>query len=47
MQKLPKQGYVAPWLKSLLQKFYYRRHNLVGLYDISISQMKMDPLLFT
>jgi hypothetical protein len=29
MQKLRKQGYVAPRLKSLLQNFYGRHHNLV------------------
>jgi hypothetical protein len=46
-QKLLKQGYVAPRLKSLLQKFYGRHHNLVDRYEISLSHMKMDPLLFT
>jgi hypothetical protein len=29
MQKLRKQGYVAPRLKSSLHKFYGRHHNLV------------------
>ena len=46
-QKLLKQGHVAPRLKSSLQKFHGRHHNLVGLYEMSISQMAMDLLLFT
>jgi hypothetical protein len=46
-QKLLKQGYVAPWLKSSLQTFYSRHHNLVDHYEISIFQMTMDLLLFT
>ena len=41
------QGYVSPRLKSTLQKFYVRHHNLVDCYEISISQMTMDLLLFT
>jgi hypothetical protein len=28
--------------KSSLQKFYGHRHNLVGRYEISISQITMD-----
>ena len=40
--KLLKQGYVAPRLKSSLQKFYGRHHELVERYGISISQMKLD-----
>ena len=37
-QKLLKQGYIAPSLKSSsLQKFYSRHHNQVGRYEISIS----------
>ena len=44
-QKLLKQGYVAPRLKSLLQKLYGHHHNLVDRYEISISQMTMDLLL--
>jgi hypothetical protein len=36
-QKLIKQGYVAPRLKSSLQIFYGRHHDLVGRYEISIS----------
>ena len=46
MQKLLKQGYVAPRLKSLLQKLYGHHHNLVDRYEISISQMTMDLLLY-
>ena len=46
-QKLLKQDYVAPRLKSSLQKFYCRHQNLVDRYEISISQMTMDHLLFT
>ena len=38
-QKLPKQGYVAPRLKSSLQKLYGRHHDLVDRYEISIPQM--------
>jgi len=38
---------VATSLKSSLQKFYGRHHNLVDRYKISISQMIMDLLLFT
>ena len=34
------------WLKSLLQKFYGRHHNLVGRYEIFISQITMDLLFF-
>ena len=41
-KRLLKHGYVAPRLK-----FYGRRHNLVDRYEISISQMTMDLLLFT
>ena len=44
-QKLLKQGYVVPRLKSSLQKLYRRYHNLVVGYEISISQMTME--LFT
>ena len=36
-QTLLKQGYVAPRLKSSIQKFYDRHHNLVDRYKISIS----------
>ena len=46
-QSYPKQGYVAPTLKSSLQRFYSRDHDLVDRYEISISQMTMDFLLFT
>ena len=38
-QKLPKQGYVSPRLKSSLQKLYGRHHDLVDRYEISIPQM--------
>ena len=41
-QKLPKQGYVAHHYK----KVYGRHHNLVGRYEICISQLKIDLLLF-
>ena len=44
---LLKQGYIAPMLKSSLQKFYGRHHNLADRYEISISKMTMDLLLFT
>ena len=40
MPALLKQGYVAPRLKSSLQKLYCHS------YEISISQMTMDLLLF-
>ena len=46
-QKLSKQGYVAPKLKSSLQEFYGRHHDLVVRYEIPISQMTMALLLFT
>jgi len=45
IQWLLKQGYVAPRLKSSLQKFYRRHHSLVDRYEISISQMKMEQIL--
>jgi hypothetical protein len=43
---LLKQSYVAPKLKSSLQKLYGRHHDLDDCYEISISQMTMDLLLF-
>jgi hypothetical protein len=46
-QKLLKQGYVATRLNSLLQNIYGCHHNLVDRYEISISQITMDFLLFT
>ena len=46
-QKLLKQENVTPKLKPSLQTFYGRHHNLVDRYEISISQMTMDLLLFT
>ena len=47
-QKLLQQGHIAPRLMSSLQKFYNRHHhNLVDRYEILISQMTMDLLLFT
>ena len=46
-QKLLKQGYVAPMLKSSLQKIYNCHHDLVDSYERSESQMIMDLLLFT
>jgi hypothetical protein len=45
--KLLKQGYVAPRLMSSLQKFYDRHHILVNRYEISLSQVTMNLLLFT
>jgi hypothetical protein len=45
-KKLPKQVYVAPKLKSSLQKFYGHYHDLVDRYEISIPQMTMDLLSF-
>ena len=47
MEKLLEQSYVAPRLKSSLQKFYGRHHELIGHYKISISQMTMDLFPFT
>jgi hypothetical protein len=48
MQKLLKQGYVAPWLTSSLKKILYgRHHNLVDLYKISISQISNKNGSFT
>ena len=41
-----KQGYIASRLKSSLQKFYDRHHDLVDRYGIFTSQMTMD-LLFS
>ena len=46
-QKPLKQGYVAPMLRSLLQKFYGCHHNRVDRYEISIFHITMDFLLFT
>ena len=45
-QKLLKQGYVAPKLKSSQQKLYGRHHDLVDRYERFISQITMDLLLF-
>ena len=45
-QKLLKQGYGVARLKLSLQTFYGRHHNLFDRYEISISQMTMDFLLF-
>jgi hypothetical protein len=42
-----KQGYVAPKLKSSLQKCYSRHHFLVDRYELTISQMTMNLLLCT
>ena len=41
-QELLKQDYVAPRLKSSLQKLYGRHHNVVDHYEMSISQITMD-----
>jgi hypothetical protein len=46
-QKLLKQGYIVPRLKSSLQKFFGRNHELVDRYEISISQMTMNLFPFT
>ena len=43
---LLKQGYVAPRLKSSLQKFRGGHHNLIDRYEISISQMTMYHFLY-
>lgn len=40
--RLLEQGYVATRLKSSLQKFYGRHHELVDRYGVSISTMKTD-----
>lgn len=46
-QKLLKQGYVVPRLKSSLYKIYGCHHELVDSYElIFISQMRNDLLLF-
>jgi hypothetical protein len=44
-KKLLKQGCDAPRLKSLAQQLYGGHHHLVDHFEISISQMMMDPLL--
>ena len=36
------QGYIARKLKSSLQKFYGRHHELVDRYDVSICTMETD-----
>jgi len=41
-QKLLKQGYFTPRVKSSLQTFYGGHHNLVDRYEISRSQTTMD-----
>jgi hypothetical protein len=41
-QKLLKQGYVAPQLKSVVQRMYGRHHERVYSYTLFISQMAMD-----
>jgi hypothetical protein len=46
-QKQLKQGYVDPRLKSPLHKLCGRHHNLFDRYEISISRMTIDILLFT
>ena len=45
--KLHTQYYVAPRLRSSLQKFHSRHHDLVDRYELSISQMIMDLLVYT
>ena len=44
-QDLLKPVYAPPRLKSYLQKFDVRLHELVDRYEISISQMTMDCFL--
>jgi hypothetical protein len=39
-EKLLKQGYVAPRLKTLLQKLYGRHHNMIDRYKIFIRKRK-------
>ena len=46
-EELLKQDYVTLRLKSSLEKFYDRHHDLVDRYEISISQMTMNRFLFT
>ena len=46
-QKLLKQDQAAPMLNSSLHKLYRCHRNLVDSYEVSISQMTMDLLLFT
>jgi len=46
-QNILKQGYVAPSLKSSLQKLYGRDHEQVDRYEISISLMTMNRFPFT
>ena len=41
-KKLTKQGYVATRLRSSLQKFYGRHHELVDKYGVTISVMRTD-----
>ena len=45
--QLLQQGYVGPRLESFSQKLYGRHHNLGDRYEIAISQMTMELLLFT
>ena len=47
INQLLKQSYAPPELKSSLQTFYGCHHELLDRYEISISQMTMDLLLFT
>jgi len=41
-RKLPNQGFLLVKLKSSLRKFYGRHHDLVDLFEISVSQMTAD-----
>ena len=41
-EKLTEQGYVATRLRSSLQKFYGRHHELVDKYGVTISAMRTD-----
>ena len=46
-QRLHNPDYDAPSLKSLLQKIYSRHHDLIDRYEISISYMTTNLLIFS
>jgi len=46
-QKILKQGYVPPKLRSPLQTFYSRHHHLVNIYEIALPQITQDLFLLT
>ena len=39
-----KSGYIDPRLKSSLQQFYGRHHDMVDSYEISISEISRSPM---